>query len=83
MPHTKGKNSLETIDNFVDVITKNNIETLHFTHYNWLLSFPEQEIRLLLTALINPKLITTLKVIYIDTPDVFKFQKILNDIRAS
>lgn len=82
VPHTKGKNSQEIIDNFLEVITRNKIETLHFTHYNWLLSFPESEIRLLLIALINPKLITTLKVIYIDTPDVAQFEKILNDIRA-
>jgi hypothetical protein len=67
----------------LDVITNNKIETLHFTHYNWVLSFPEPEIRLLLTALINPKLITTLKVIYIDTPNVAEFEKILNEIRES
>jgi hypothetical protein len=83
VPHTKGKNSQDTIDNFLDVISENRIETLHFTHYNWLLSFPEPEIRLLLKALINPKLITTLKEIYIDTPEVIIFERILNDIRAS
>ena len=83
VPHTKGKKSQETIDSFLDVITNNKIETLHFTHYNWLLSFPETEIKLLLTALINPKLITTLKVIYIDTADVVQFEKILTDIRTS
>ena len=83
VPHTKGKNSQETIDNFLDVITKNKIETLHFTHYNWLLSFPEPEIRLLLMALISQKLVTTLKVIYIDTPNVAHFEKILNEIREA
>lgn len=83
VPHTKGKNSQDTIDNFLDVISENKIETLHFTHYNWLLSFPESEIRLLLKALINPNLITSLKEIYIDTPKVIVFEKILNDIRSS
>jgi hypothetical protein len=82
VPHTKGKNSQQTIDNFLDIISQNKTEILHFTHYNWLLSFPEEEIRLLLKTLINPKLITTLKEIYIDTPEVILFERILNDIRA-
>ena len=83
VPHTKGKNSQDTIDNFLDVISQNKIEILHFTHYNWLLSFPEPEIRLLLKTLINPKLVTTLKEIYIDTPEVILFERIINDIRAT
>jgi len=83
VPHTKGKDSQDTIDNFLHIISCNKIEALHFTHYNWLLTFPEEEIRLLLKTLIAPKLITSLKEIYIDTPDLLMFERILNDIRAS
>jgi len=83
VPHTKGKVSQDTIDNFLHIISCNKIEALHFTHYNWLLTFPEEEIRLLLKTLIAPKLITSLKEIYIDTPDLLMFERILNDIRAS
>ena len=83
VPHTKGKDSQDTIDNFLHIISCNKIEALHFTHYNWLLTFPEEEIRLLLKTLIDPKLITSLKEIYIDTPDLLMFERILNDIRAT
>jgi hypothetical protein len=83
VPHTKGRNSQYTIDNFLDVISFHKIETLHFTHYNWLLSFPEEEIKLLLKSLADPKLKTSLKQIYIDTPDVILFKKILNEIQIN
>jgi hypothetical protein len=83
VPRTKGKNTDYTTDNFFETIAHYKIETLHFTHYNWLLSFPEEEIRLLLKNLTDPKLETSLKQIYIDTPDVVLFEKILDDIQTN
>jgi len=83
VPHTKGKDSQDVIDDFLEVITNNNLETVHFTHYNWLLSFPEIEVKMLLAKLYNPAIITTLKKIIIDTPNVTLFENILSEIKKS
>jgi hypothetical protein len=81
VPHTKGKNSDSTVKDFFELINQSKIEVLHFTHYNWLLSFPEDEVKLLLNTLNNVELKTSLLRIIIDTPNPAKFDKILNDIK--
>ena len=80
VPHTKGRDSQNIIDNFLNIIRINNIELVHFTHYSWLLSFPEEELNTLLSTLHKTKKISTLKKIVIDTPNVILFERLLKKI---
>jgi hypothetical protein len=83
VPHTKGRDSQNIIDNFLNIISINNIELVHFTHYSWLLSFPEEELKTLLSTLVKTKKISSLKKIVIDTPRVMLFENLLKKITTS
>jgi hypothetical protein len=83
VPHTKGKDSQFIIDDYILTITSNCIETIHFTHYNWLMTFPKEEIKILISALVNSKITTSLKKVIIDTPNVGLFENILSEVKQS